>query len=1342
MGSRNGALYLKGTEQVKHLLRSSRTHHRPSAPTYRRRHRGLRLAYAALLPSVLAAGLLTPPPVFAADSGADASEDRGLTVEFWRTGGAGVKEAAEKALLGGPEDIKKFLDDKEGLQRIDDRVDVSRIINAGGPQVREAAKKALASENPDDVAAFVQDGWKAPLQVDQRVEVSRIINLGGNGVQDAGKAALEGTPEDVTKFLAEGQYEARKVDNRVKVSQLIYSGGPAMKAAAKIALQGTPEDVQEFLEIGQFTARNRDQEHATIAQLNEQAVEAGKQADDATKASQEASAKAIAASELAKAAAETAAKETAAAKDESQKAALKAKQAAEAAKAAAAAAQTAIDAANAANRSARIAAMAAAQTASAAAAAARAADDAYRASIAALGDKNKAEEAKNYAKNAQMAGALARTSALTAQQAAKASLAAATAVSASRSATSNANSAAASADEADTAAQAAGVHSGVAAAAAAETRRHANEANRAANAAEALARKSAAAALEAGDHANKAATHADNAAAAAEDAAKHAGDATRAAAESNKQADKAKEAADEASAAVATAKKVFAIARETEAEELTTRTNAAIERAKSSKAATDDFTKQLAQVALEDAAITKDAEALVAEADKDGADTKTIAVNGRAVALRALKQYGSWRQEAAAQALSGTDADVLDYLRTGARKAVSDEARQQVTDLASNSPYDAVRTGAASALSGTDQQVHDFLVTGQYEVAATDYRVLISKISNEGGPSVKEAAKATLVDGSAKVVAAFVNSGQYQARNIDERVIATKRANDGGPEVKGAAMAALQGPADQLHDFVQAGQYMADRKDQLTNNHVAQVQRLINEADGIAATAQKNRWLAAKAAAEANQAKDEANAAAAEADRNAKLAAGYASDAKASADRAEASANQAAKSAVTARNAADAADRDAAAAAESAAQAEFSAKYARDSAYAANDAKRTAQAAAVDAGKSAAEANTIASQAWDDVLKKRQGEEAEARRQAEELRKQEEAQSKKHVCMQFMSRDSLAPCRYDENAIVEVPTVDPRLAQLLLQGGMEVLGISDLLECVENPTLGQCTMAVIGVLPVGKLRLAKKAAEGVEEIAEGSRIAKAAEKCAECFLAGTKVLMADRTQKNIETVKVGDSVVATDPLTGQTGARAVTDLIVTEHDKQFNEITISTRRGAERITATYEHPFWSPSENAWLKVSYLRAGMTLRTIDGSSVTIVNNRSFTENARTYNLTIGGLHTYYVMAGDTPILVHNAEKCKNLNLSAPLPKGMTKEIVQAYDTLKRGELESHDIYSGREFSWWKGAEEYRVPNAPETQRLLVKRFPNGIVAIGWTATHYKQIQRFESPHFPDWGWPKKK
>jgi len=143
-----------------------------------------------------------------------------------------------------------------------------------------------------------------------------------------------------------------------------------------------------------------------------------------------------------------------------------------------------------------------------------------------------------------------------------------------------------------------------------------------------------------------------------------------------------------------------------------------------------------------------------------------------------------------------------------------------------------------------------------------------------------------------------------------------------------------------------------------------------------------------------------------------------------------------------------------------------------------------------------------------------------------------------------------------------------------------------------------------------------------------------------CFLAGTDVLMADGKTKDIEDVELGDKVLATDPKTGETGPREVTRLIRTEGDKYFNELSIATSDGIEHLTATHEHPFWSPSEGDWVSAGELKSGMTLRTDDGSTVIVTENRGFTKQTRTYNLTIDDLHTYYVLAGDTPVLVHNS------------------------------------------------------------------------------------------------------
>ncbi|MFJ2099371.1 polymorphic toxin-type HINT domain-containing protein [Streptomyces anulatus] len=144
-----------------------------------------------------------------------------------------------------------------------------------------------------------------------------------------------------------------------------------------------------------------------------------------------------------------------------------------------------------------------------------------------------------------------------------------------------------------------------------------------------------------------------------------------------------------------------------------------------------------------------------------------------------------------------------------------------------------------------------------------------------------------------------------------------------------------------------------------------------------------------------------------------------------------------------------------------------------------------------------------------------------------------------------------------------------------------------------------------------------------------------------CFLAGTAVLMANGGTKEIQDIELGDEVLAADPETGEKGPRKVTRLIRAESDKRFNTLSIATDKGIRPLTATHEHPFWSPSEDRWIAAGDLAAGMTLLTDEGDTVIVTGNEEFTENARTYNLTIEDIHTFYVFAGETSILVHNSE-----------------------------------------------------------------------------------------------------
>ncbi|WP_228447325.1 polymorphic toxin-type HINT domain-containing protein [Streptomyces paludis] len=185
-------------------------------------------------------------------------------------------------------------------------------------------------------------------------------------------------------------------------------------------------------------------------------------------------------------------------------------------------------------------------------------------------------------------------------------------------------------------------------------------------------------------------------------------------------------------------------------------------------------------------------------------------------------------------------------------------------------------------------------------------------------------------------------------------------------------------------------------------------------------------------------------------------------------------------------------------------------------------------------------------------------------------------------------------------------------------------------------------VAAKGIKAVGSKLVSRtggaKAGGAVAGAKAGSKTA--AKPVQACFLAGTPVLLADGTTKNIEDIKVGDQVLATNPATGETSAQPVTELLPSEGDKELNKLTIATPDGNKNITATAEHPFWAPKENAWINAADLKPGTTLHTPNGTTARIVRNDAYTDHVRTYNFSVAKLHTYYVVAGKTPVLVHNS------------------------------------------------------------------------------------------------------
>lgn len=137
------------------------------------------------------------------------------------------------------------------------------------------------------------------------------------------------------------------------------------------------------------------------------------------------------------------------------------------------------------------------------------------------------------------------------------------------------------------------------------------------------------------------------------------------------------------------------------------------------------------------------------------------------------------------------------------------------------------------------------------------------------------------------------------------------------------------------------------------------------------------------------------------------------------------------------------------------------------------------------------------------------------------------------------------------------------------------------------------------------------------------------------FSPQTPVLLADGSAKRIADVRVGDRVLAGDPVGGRVEARAVTALIVGGGVKDLVDVTV----GGARLTATDGHPFYVVDQEAWVEAGDLRPGDPLLESDGDVVEVDGVDRRRALATVHNLTVAGLHTYHVQVGGADVLVHN-------------------------------------------------------------------------------------------------------
>lgn len=282
---------------------------------------------------------------------------------------------------------------------------------------------------------------------------------------------------------------------------------------------------------------------------------------------------------------------------------------------------------------------------------------------------------------------------------------------------------------------------------------------------------------------------------------------------------------------------------------------------------------------------------------------------------------------------------------------------------------------------------------------------------------------------------------------------------------------------------------------------------------------------------------------------------------------------------------------------------------------------------------------------------------------------------------------------------------------------MDELGITAALDCFSSGDLGACGETALNVLSslaggvLGKLvgkylfkpgkayDIGKKVVGLIGDLIDAAKkwwdqskvvrnIKDRLKKSPQCeaphsFLPGTQVLLSDGSRKNIEDVNPGDEITTTDPSTGETVTREVVGTIVTHDDKDFVDLTIATESGEASLVSTINHPFWVEAEQSFIDAVDLKPGMRLRTPTGATVELSGMRFFTELRKTHDLTVEAIHAYYVLAGETPVLVHNAG---GLYVSGPKdPLNFGSNYTGRVDRFNIGgttDFEVHVYHKGKE------------------------------------------------------------
>ena len=256
------------------------------------------------------------------------------------------------------------------------------------------------------------------------------------------------------------------------------------------------------------------------------------------------------------------------------------------------------------------------------------------------------------------------------------------------------------------------------------------------------------------------------------------------------------------------------------------------------------------------------------------------------------------------------------------------------------------------------------------------------------------------------------------------------------------------------------------------------------------------------------------------------------------------------------------------------------------------------------------------------------------------------------------------------SALVEVSLAGGgAVADLLAAGGAAAAGAAAtgtgtaaetaILACEEDPecyeVLDPAAGSAASTLDTAGATVGTAASSGAN--AEGinpETLQSIAEACPLSFTATTAVATTGGTTA-IAAIKVGDTVLAYDPKTGETGPHTVSEVMahtdpVIEH--------LATDTGA--IDTTPNHPFFT-TDRGWVLAGSLQVGEQVRTETGGSATILGFTTTATPTTMWDLTVDGAHSFFV--GQGAVLVHNAGPCGSVRVLGSYP--LYTKVAEAID-----------------------------------------------------------------------------